>query len=119
MGIEFKLNTEVGRDVQLLKIRRKLRCGIPGVGNSTGSMRGGLVKMRTGLRRLAVPDRQIRSRSWGLAKPATYVRHVSMEGKRGGAGRRYRNTCVRTIRQQPTQPVLIVKVKRTCRAQTK
>ncbi len=89
MGIEFKLNVEVGRDVQLsddlLKdyVMRYSWRRHPSV-----DARGWKMKMRRSFRRLLLPDRHYEAdHVW--AKPHSDKPYVSIEGKRvvvlGGA----------------------------------
>ncbi|KAI3491413.1 hypothetical protein L1887_44031 [Cichorium endivia] len=70
MGIEFKLNVEVGRDVQLDDLLKDYDAVFLGVGTYQ-SMRGGLENEDAPgvLRCAAVPDCQLPSRSWATAKP--------------------------------------------------
>ncbi|VEA43617.1 glutamate synthase [Salmonella enterica subsp. enterica] len=92
MGIEFKLNTEVGRDVELDELLKEYDAVFLGVGTYQ-SMRGGLENENAdgvfdALPFLIANTKQIMG--FGETSDEPYV---SMEGKtRGGAGRRrYRN----------------------------
>ncbi len=118
MGIEFKLNTEVGRDVQLDDLLSDYDAVFLGVGTYQ-SMRGGLENedadgVYAALPFLIANTKQLMG--FGETRDEPFV---SMEGKRvvvlAVATLRW-TACVRPCaRERSTLPVPIVVMKRTCR----
>lgn len=117
MGIEFKLNTEVGRDVQLDDLLSDYDAVFLGVGTYQ-SMRGGLENEDAdGVRSAAVPYRQHQTVN-GLWRNSR--RTVRQHGRqtRGGPWRWRHCDGLRAhvcTPGQSTLPVPIVVMKRTCR----
>lgn len=117
MGIEFKLNTEVGRDVQLDDLLSDYDAVFLGVGTYQ-SMRGGLENEDADGVYAALPFLIANTKQLMGFGETNDEPFVSMEGKRvvvlGGGDTAM--DCVRTsVRQvQSTLPVPIVVMKRTC-----
>ncbi|SUH34678.1 glutamate synthase [Salmonella enterica subsp. enterica] len=101
--LSSKLNTEVGRDVQLEDLLKDYDAVFLGVGTYQSMRAGWKMKMRTGFSTLCRSLSPIRSRSWGWRNQR---RTICQHGRqtRGGAGRGdTAMDCVRTsIRQGAT-----------------
>jgi glutamate synthase (NADPH/NADH) small chain len=88
MGIEFRLNTEIGKDVTMEQLLEEYDAVFMGMGTYT-YMKGGFAGEDCAgrVRRAAVPDRQRQPQTWALAKPPEP--YVSMKGKKRRGARRW------------------------------